>query len=83
MILGIYILTNYDIEGHKLDCNNFSFSLKITVSLYDLTLYGRRWRICNANKNGALRLYYSSDHPKIKLKRKKIQFPVFFILNKV
>ena len=30
--------------------------------------------------NGALRLYYSSDHTKLKLNRKEIQFPVFYIL---
>ena len=54
----------------------------IAPSSINLTLYGCHWRIRNANKNGAQRLYYSSDHPKMKLKRNKIQFPVFFISTK-
>ena len=40
-----------------------------------LTLYVPGWCIHNTNSNGALILYYSSNHTKLKLKINKIQFP--------
>ena len=47
-----------------------------------LTLYGHKHDFVQGNKP-LCRLYYSSDSTILKLNLKKIQFPVFFIYNKI